>query len=570
MVAAQPQSLTADSPSCIDPTLVSKGGPVVHNPAVHLIPWIPPSAANNAVPYWTQLVQFVEDFKLLPVWSVLSQYTDSNGPAAQTLRLVEMRTLSTPYGHDGTKASPIDIDDVATTIDNDPANGSFTPDDVYSIVIPQGIEACDMHASDVKVVNGIVVSNGACTFVSPGSTETTIFGFHGRTPAGRIYTVITGNAPLAYWFAPDDPLTDGYIRGLSHELAEAITNADTQKGYTAPQCEGSEVGDLCQNRFTFTQLTDATGTSQIMTQSLWSNSAHACPFQAVQISGVSPASANAGEDKLVTITGLNFVPGNTTFKFVDSVSCAPSSPGSGTSTTCTGMVRANAAGAPAGTQADVVVRLSALVGGPPIAFPSTPGPGDEFTFLGSGPQNCTGVWTCDGTTTVASFSCSPAPMGTHFALKRYQAAIADYGVVPTTVASNGVLGQGSNVAWVSERGYIPAPSETTLSYEVCLVDNYTNHFTCAAPIVLSGTSNHCTCTPTTCAIQMACNSTIPDGCGGTLSCGACGDGTACSAVGTCCKSGTTPDGQGGCVCAPRRCPRGTSWDASECACLGAY
>jgi hypothetical protein len=100
------------------------------------------------------------------------------------------------------------------------------------------------------------------------------------------------------------------------------------------------------------------------------------------------------------------------------------------------------------------------------------------------------------------------------------------------------------------------------------VNELDNQQKCTGTLTVTGTSLSCACRPTTCATQMACNTTIPDGCGGTLNCGGCSGGAACNA-GSCCPSGQQPDGQGGCVCAPHRpCPRGTSWDENLCYCSG--
>jgi hypothetical protein len=547
-IGSDVQAITADDPSCTDPTLVWSLGPVVHNPKVHLLPWIPSSASSNQVPNWTLLENFVEDFAELPIASVLSQYPDANGAPAQTVLLSELRWLTTPYPHDGTPASPIDATDIENLIDGDPLNAPFTPDDVYVVLLPGNIEACDSEAGQSLA--------GHCTFnATDGGATTFVHGWHAMTKGGRVYVAVTYKSEIVDPRVPNDYYTDGYVFTLAHELFEAIT--DSHKGWRSSLCAGAEIADLCQNKGSLTQVTDASGTHQFFISSEWSNSAHACPLQTVTITAVSPSSAPAGVNTPVTITGTNFVPGNTTFQFVDNVSCS-------SSTTCTGVVDASSAGAPAGTQANRTVHLTALVGGPAVAQPSEKTTSDGFTFTGTGPQ-CTGAWLCDGTTTNASFTCAPAPSWTHFQLLRNQAPNG-FSTVTTTITPGGVLGQGSNQVSISELGYIPSASETTLQYEVCFVDNTTNQFQCSAPIVLTGTSNHCTCMPTTCPIQMACNRSIPDGCGGTLNCGACGGGASCNA-GSCCPVGSTPDGQGGCVCTPRRCRIGTSWDASQCACL---
>ncbi|AUX44938.1 uncharacterized protein SOCE26_064080 [Sorangium cellulosum] len=64
-----------------------------------------------------------------------------------------------------------------------------------------------------------------------------------------------------------------------------------------------------------------------------------------------------------------------------------------------------------------------------------------------------------------------------------------------------------------------------------------NSHTCACPAGFTGTNcETAACVPTTCAAQGATCGTIPDGCGGTLTCGSCAAGSACE-DGTCQPSG---------------------------------
>ncbi|HET9992077.1 MAG TPA: hypothetical protein VFQ65_26285, partial [Kofleriaceae bacterium] len=97
---------------------------------------------------------------------------------------------------------------------------------------------------------------------------------------------------------------------------------------------------------------------------------------------------------------------------------------------------------------------------------------------------------------------------------------------------------------VEEIGYIPAPSETTLTYDVCLVNDTTGQRSCGTPIVLTGTSDHCECAPNSCDMMGACNTTINDGCGHTLTCG-----NTCSADQTCGRNHLCSAG-GGNDCTP--------------------
>ncbi len=107
-----------------------------------------------------------------------------------------------------------------------------------------------------------------------------------------------------------------------------------------------------------------------------------------------------------------------------------------------------------------------------------------------------------------------------------------------------------------------------VTYRVCVVES-DGSGVCGSPFNAQGPPN-CGCEPTNCRLQTACNTTIEDWCGGTLRCGDCTNGTLCNPDNnTCCKTGDTTDGWGGCVCAPppgEICRHG-SWDVTSCSCV---
>jgi hypothetical protein len=89
---------------------------------------------------------------------------------------------------------------------------------------------------------------------------------------------------------------------------------------------------------------------------------------------------------------------------------------------------------------------------------------------------------------------------------------------------------------------------TVLTYRVCAIANSTTAL-CGTSFVTQGPPD-CTCLPTSCALNTACNVMFEDACGGTTVCGACDNGLLCNAYHSCCPGGFMSDGNGGCVCAP--------------------
>jgi hypothetical protein len=112
--------------------------------------------------------------------------------------------------------------------------------------------------------------------------------------------------------------------------------------------------------------------------------------------------------------------------------------------------------------------------------------------------------------------------------------------------------------------YDPSGPHVELTYRVCVLEN-NNTVRCGRSFGTQGPPV-CHCEPTSCYLQAACNSTIADGCGGTLRCGACEPGVTCNG-GTCCAAGFMADGWGGCVCAPVDCPP-VNWNTVTCTCDG--
>jgi hypothetical protein len=105
-----------------------------------------------------------------------------------------------------------------------------------------------------------------------------------------------------------------------------------------------------------------------------------------------------------------------------------------------------------------------------------------------------------------------------------------------------------------------------LTYRVCVQDN--DGVRCGAPFTSLG-APHCGCEPTNCWLLQACNSTIDDGCGNTMSCGACMGGVTCNPANhTCCADGFMPDDWGGCVCAPPAGVKHCCWNTTTCSCEG--
>ncbi len=111
--------------------------------------------------------------------------------------------------------------------------------------------------------------------------------------------------------------------------------------------------------------------------------------------------------------------------------------------------------------------------------------------------------------------------------------------------------------------YDPTGQPALQTYRVCVDDDW--GVRCGNAFTTQGPPN-CLCNAFDCNALQACNSTVDNGCGGTITCGACAGGTPClPPYNSCCPPNFMPDGTGGCVCAPPAICHGY-WDPSTCDC----
>lgn len=129
---------------------------------------------------------------------------------------------------------------------------------------------------------------------------------------------------------------------------------------------------------------------------------------------------------------------------------------------------------------------------------------------------------------------------------------------------------------VGGAGCTPAPDACAGAQCGILPDGCGGSVSCGscAPGLACSPQNLCVCLPTTCSAQGKTCGEIPDGCGGALSCGACAPGFACSSANTCvcipttCSAqsktcGQIPDGCGGTLSCGA-CPAGATCAANVC------
>jgi hypothetical protein len=177
-------------------------------------------------------------------------------------------------------------------------------------------------------------------------------------------------------------------------------------------------------------------------------------------------------------------------------------------------------------------------------------------------------WSCEGPNGGPPgsivFECDAALPGTRYQLLR-EVPYADKPIPVSTQTRVPSPATGSPV-FVVDSTYPPPAGVGIVEYQACLTSTVNRLVgDGCTPLKLISNVHACSCQPTTCAAQLACNTSIPDGCGGTLNCGGCANGSACNGT-ACCPDGTTSV-NGQCQCKPTYCPKGSYFDPSVCMCM---
>jgi hypothetical protein len=230
-----------------------QGGPVLHWNRTHLVFWSPSQSGLSFDPgYMTLTEQFLvavaaDSHMPTNVYGLSGQYSDSAGPAAYDSRFGGAVTVTDPLpasqcsepstGPTGWNSCLTDgqlqqeLEHVVSA-DRLPR----TANDVYFLVLPNGLGSCIDASSDSCALGGS--TSGYC-------------GYHSETQDGLIYAVIPYNAVPGHCQSanprPNRSTADPALSTISHEQSEVITDPETYNSWIDPY--GNENGDLCITAF---------------------------------------------------------------------------------------------------------------------------------------------------------------------------------------------------------------------------------------------------------------------------------------------------------------------------------
>lgn len=230
-----------------------QGGPVLHWNRTHLVFWSPSQSGLSFDPgYMPLMEQFLaavaaDSHLATNVYGLSGQYSDNSGPAAYDSRYGGAVTVTDPLppsqcsepstGPPGWNSCLTDAQlqqelERVVSADRLPR----TANDVYFLVLPNGLGSCTDASSDSCALGGS--TSGYC-------------GYHSETQDGLIYAVIPYNAVPGHCQSanprPNRSTADPALSTISHEQSEAITDPETYNSWIDPY--GNENGDLCITAF---------------------------------------------------------------------------------------------------------------------------------------------------------------------------------------------------------------------------------------------------------------------------------------------------------------------------------
>ncbi len=236
----------------------------------------------------------------------------------------------------------------------------------------------------------------------------------------------------------------------------------------------------------------------------------------VAITDVTPTTGPSVGHTTVTIHGQGFVPGATSI-FIG---------GPATDVQCPSSTLCFAYTPPAEyLDFNTTANVEVVVGG--VSSASAPlAPTFPFQYVGTGLTGCSGYWTCEGqynNVNTAVVTCPiPAtgcPGGGACNSGNAWELLAGTSASNLAPVSASIGSEGS-----TEYLDLLNASLSQTTYVACFGDP--GQQVCCAPITLQ--TSQCVCVPETCSRLGACNGTYADGCGGTVTCGACPSGESCS------------------------------------------
>ncbi len=283
------------TPPC---SLASGGGPVMHNPQVVIVFWLPSGYSFDSTDTSTisasdaMFEQVMKGFFINSTgsgWmSIAQQYTDSSGAPGTTVTLLKsvVMTNAFPCGTCNSVTSPLSDANVQSEVSSVQSTygtptGSNTE---YFVFTPLNIIQCFNSPGQSGGCSANAPSGYAayCAYHNSFTSGANTFIYAEMPDVGTLLTSCSTYVDTTYPYgANGDQYADWEMNVASHEFMESITDPEPSTGWTDSGNGGAEIGDLCA--WVFPPAPGYDDMANILQdvrpfyiQPEWSNSANAC------------------------------------------------------------------------------------------------------------------------------------------------------------------------------------------------------------------------------------------------------------------------------------------------------
>jgi hypothetical protein len=294
--------LARGAATCPDnPCLTFHGGAVLHGHKAYLIYWQPSNGGKGVQPFPAGYQAATDTYMARVaaaagshdnVYSVATQYSDSNGPASYGVSYAPVQSLSDT---DPLPASGCDDpglsgnacmtdsqlqDEIDTFVQSRGLPRGLGA--IYFLVTPPGFASCTEADASKGCYNEHKSASGYCAYHGDFNLNSHGVTLYANMPYAGVPLCQTGDSPPDH---PNNTSADDLASVLSHEQIEVMTDPQsaTGKGGWLNDATGQEIGDLCSRDYgsqlastpggPYNQLI-AGGVYELQTE--WSNKANAC------------------------------------------------------------------------------------------------------------------------------------------------------------------------------------------------------------------------------------------------------------------------------------------------------
>lgn len=244
--SGEPDGAALPQPPNPAQNMTNHGGPVMHNPTLYNIFWLPAGhyeAAGTAVSdtaFENLMNRFWQDVGNNSYYNIVSQYPDGGGaPGANVTFGGSVVDTTNAYPHAGTTADPLTDGDIQAEVHRMRTGQVWTADGNHMFLVYTARNIQECFSSSACTFSGMGIKSVFCayhTFFNDGGNDT-IYAFMGDN------ALTNGCGPGG---GPNGAERDAQVSISSHEFFEAVTDPHLNAWFGPGGLE-TEIGDKCNS-----------------------------------------------------------------------------------------------------------------------------------------------------------------------------------------------------------------------------------------------------------------------------------------------------------------------------------